>query len=488
MGRGGWRCICLIMFFLTLCPGTVQGSMQETKVPAGAPTERNVETGGAQTGQITTGRQEDADAGKAGDGAQTGQITTGRQEDADTGKAGDGAQTGQITTGRQEDADAGQAEAGAVGDADSAQETDGTGDAAKKADVDQLTDELVDELELGEMEDFLREQDMDSDVSFTGLLRGFLSGEEQADFGKIRDWFVSHSFGALQKNKSYLAQMIILLLAFAMLQGISGIFADSFLSDISFLAVYFLFLYNALRIFASMQEIVYDCMSKIADFTLLVQPVFCMAMIFSSGINSASLTYEMTLLVLYLVQNLLQKLLLPLVFLFLITQFANFAWREEHFSSLAKLLESGVGLAQKVLVTFILGMNLIQGMVAPALDQLKKTAAIRTVGLIPGLGGAMNAVSEMLLGTGLLIKNCVGVTVIVLLIVLCARPLLEIGILAFVYRLLAALSEPVTDKRISGVLDALARAGMLYVKLVLTAILMLFLTVAVIDVATSVAR
>ena len=100
----------------------------------------------------------------------------------------------------------------------------------------------------------------------------------------------------------------------------------------------------------------------------------------------------------------------------------------------------------------------------------------------------MNAVSEMLLGTGLLIKNCVGVTVIVLLIVLCARPLLEIGILAFVYRLLAALSEPVTDKRISGVLDALARAGMLYVKLVLTAILMLFLTVAVICVATSVAR
>ena len=95
--------------------------------------------------------------------------------------------------------------------------------------------------------------------------------------------------------------MLVLLLAFAMLQGISGIFADSFLSDISFLAVYFLFLYNALRIFASMQQIVYSCMDRIAEFTLLVQPVFCMAMIFSTGVNSASLTYEMLLLVLYLV-------------------------------------------------------------------------------------------------------------------------------------------------------------------------------------------
>ena len=237
----------------------------------------------------------------------------------------------------------------------------------------------------------------------------------------------------------------------------------------------------------SMQQIVYECMERIAEFTLLVQPVFCMAMICSTGVNSASLTYEMLLLVLYLVQNIMQKLLLPLVFVFLITQFANFAWKEEHFSSMAKLLEGGITLAQKVLVTFVLGMNIIQGMVAPAVDQLKKTATIRTIGVIPGLGGAMNAVSEMLLGTGLLIKNCVGATVIVVLILLCAKPLLEVSILVLIYRVLAALVEPVTDKRISGALDALARAGMLYLKLVVTAILMLFLTVAVVCVATGAA-
>lgn len=363
-------------------------------------------------------------------------------------------------------------------------------EAASDRTADELTEELLDELELGGMERFLQEQEteMDLDVSFFELLKSFLSGDDDVDFAKVWAWLLSHGLDAVRQNKTYLAQMLILLLAFAMLQGIAGIFSDSFLSDISFLAVYFLFLYNALRIFASMQQIVYSCMDRIAEFTLLVQPVFCMAMIFSTGINSASLTYEMTLLVLYLVQNLLQKFLMPLVFVFLITQFANFAWKEERFSSMAKLIEGAVNLSQKVLVSFILGINLIQGMVAPAVDQLKKTAAIRTIGVIPGLGGAMNAVSEMLLGTGLLIKNCVGATVIVVLILLCAKPFLEIGILAFIYRVLAALVEPVTDKRISGVLDALARAGMLYLKLVVTAILMLFLTVAVVCVATSVAH
>ena len=349
----------------------------------------------------------------------------------------------------------------------------------------QVTDEFLGELDLDDMEQFLQEQqgEDDLDISFGELMKGFLSGDSIVDVSRIWSWVVSHCFGTVRQNKAYLAQMMILLLAFVMLQGISGIFADSFLSDISFLAVYFLFLYNALRIFASMQQIVYSCMDRIAEFTLLVQPVFCMAMIFSTGVNSASFTYEMLLLVLYLVQNLLQKLLLPLVFVFLITQFANYAWKEEHFSSLAKLLEGGIGLAQKLLVTFILGLNLIQGMVAPAVDQLKKTVTVRTIGVIPGLGGAMNAVSEMLLGAGLLIKNCVGATVIVVLILLCAKPLLEISVLALIYRVLAALAQPVTDKRISGVLDALARAGMLYVKLAVTAVLLLFLTVAVVCVA-----
>ena len=355
--------------------------------------------------------------------------------------------------------------------------------------TDQMTDELMEQLELDDMERFLQEQQQEDelDISFEELIRSFLSGDETFDLSRIWSWILAHCFSTVRQNQSYLAQMLILLLAFAMLQGISGIFPDSFLSEISFLAVYFLFLYNALRIFASMQQIVYGCMDRIAEFTLLVQPVFCMAMVFSTGINSASLTYEMLLLVLYLVQNLLQKLLLPLVFVFLITQFANFAWKEERFSSMAKLFEGGITLAQKVLVTFVLGMNLIQGMVAPAVDQLKKTATIRTIGVIPGLGGAMNVVSEMLLGTGLLIKNCVGATAIVVLILLCAKPLLEISMLALIYRVLAALAEPVTDKRISGVLDALARAGMLYVKLAVTAILMLFLTVAVVCVATGAA-
>lgn len=362
----------------------------------------------------------------------------------------------------------------------------GAQDQTASAVTEGLTDEMLGELQTGDLEDFLSGQSADAaiDLNFSDLMEALLSGEQVFDGQTVWNWFVNHCFDAVHSNREYLAQMLVVLLAFAMLQGITGIFSNAFLSDMSFLAVYFLFLYNALRVFSSMQEVTYDCLDRLGGFTLLIQPVFCMAVVFSSGINSAGLTYELLLLVLYLVQTLLQKILFPLIFLYLITQFANYAWREEHFSSMARLLESGVVYAQKILVAFVLGLNLIQGMVAPAVDQLRRSVTVRTIGVIPGLGGAMNSVSEILLGTGILIKNSVGATALILLVLLCAKPLLEIGVLTLVYRILAAVAEPVTDKRISGVLDALAKTGMLYAKLVVTAVLMLFLSVTVVCMAT----
>ena len=209
-----------------------------------------------------------------------------------------------------------------------------------------------------------------------------------------------------------------------------------------------------------------------------------MAMIFSQGVHSAGLTYELLLLVLYLIQIILQKLVFPFVFVYLLTQFANYTWKEERFSGMAKLVESAILLVQKVLVTFVLGMNVIQGLVAPSVDQLKKTATVRTLGALPGIGGAMNAMSETLLGTGMLIKNCVGGAILVAMTVMCALPLLEIAAPVCLCKVLAAVTEPVVDKRVCGALQALARAGMLYIKLIITAVLMLFLTVAIVCVAT----
>jgi stage III sporulation protein AE len=219
-----------------------------------------------------------------------------------------------------------------------------------------------------------------------------------------------------------------------------------------------------------------------------MQPVFAAALLLGAGAGSASLGYELTLLVLYGLQVILQKLLLPLVFVFLLTMFANYAWKKPQFSALGKLLEQGVTLGAKALMTLVLGMNLIRGMVLPALDQLEKTAVSNAMSVIPGVGTVLSQGAQLLYGAGTLIKNGVGAAALIVLVVLCAKPVLEIGTLTLVYRLLAAFCEPVSDARVCGVLLALARAGALYLRLLLTGIIMLFLTIALVCLATGSVR
>lgn len=346
--------------------------------------------------------------------------------------------------------------------------------------------DFTEQLEMDELDAFLEEQEMpmEEGLSFSSVVERLLDGDGVFETETLVQWLSEQGFRLMRRNRTDFAQLLVLLLTFAMLQGIADICSDSLLSDITFLAVYFLLLYQSIRIFLTMQQLTESCMERMGEFTLLVQPVFCMAMIFSQGVHSAGLTYELLLLVLYLIQIILQKLVFPFVFVYLLTQFANYTWKEERFSGMAKLVESAILLVQKVLVTFVLGMNVIQGLVAPSVDQLKKTATVRTLGALPGIGGAMNAMSETLLGTGMLIKNCVGGAILVAMTVMCALPLLEIAVPVCLCKVLAAVTEPVVDKRVCGALQALARAGMLYIKLIITAVLMLFLTVAIVCVAT----
>jgi stage III sporulation protein AE len=132
-------------------------------------------------------------------------------------------------------------------------------------------------------------------------------------------------------------------------------------------------------------------------------------------------------------------------------------------------------------------MNLIRGMVLPALDQLEKNTVAGAISAIPGVGDTLSQGARILYGAGGLIKNGVGAVALMVLVALCAKPVLEIGALTLVYRILAAFCEPVSDPRVCGMLLALARAGALYLRLLMTGILMLFLTIALVCLATGTA-
>lgn len=139
----------------------------------------------------------------------------------------------------------------------------------------------------------------------------------------------------------------------------------------------------------------------------------------------------------------------------------------------------------KLLLTTVIGINVVQNLLAPVIDNFKSTLISRTAGMIPGLGTSINAVTEIMVGTGIVIKNGVGVAAILVLLAMCMGPVVKIWVMTFLYRMVAAIMQPVADRRMLGCITGVGEGGRLLGKVMVTTVVMFLVTIAMVTAATT---
>ena len=181
---------------------------------------------------------------------------------------------------------------------------------------------------------------------------------------------------------------------------------------------------------------------------------------------------------------LISKILLPIIHVYMMVRVLNFLSAEEYLSKCAELIEMIVNWSLKSLLACIVGLNLIQGMISPAIDTVKRSTLTRSAEAIPGIGDAIGGMTEVVLGTAVLVKNGIGVTGALICIALCVGPLVQIGCITLLYKLAAAVIQPVSDKRIVGCVETIGEGCRLLMRLVFTTGMLFLLTVAIVAAVT----
>ena len=105
--------------------------------------------------------------------------------------------------------------------------------------------------------------------------------------------------------------------------------------------------------------------------------------------------------------------------------------------------------------------------------------------MIPGIGGGLGAVSQIVMGSGILIKNTAGAAAVVILLILAVIPILKLAILMVLYYMAAAVMQPVCDKRLVSCMMGAATGHGLLLKLVGYSLALFVLTIAVLCVSTN---
>mgnify|MGYP004678445551 FL=1 len=82
----------------------------------------------------------------------------------------------------------------------------------------------------------------------------------------------------------------------------------------------------------------------------------------------------------------------------------------------------------------------------------KATKAIVT-NAIPVVGKILSDASETVLGSGIVLRNAVGLVGVIVIIGICAMPIIKLGVLTALYQILSAICEPIADKKIISIIE-----------------------------------
>ena len=340
--------------------------------------------------------------------------------------------------------------------------------------------ELPDYLELSDLEEKLRGMTDFSDLSFSDLVLELLQGKLPSGISGLWGEVWRLLFSYLGGQKQLAVQILLIALFSAVCTNFIRVFENSQIADISFYMMYLLIGTLLIGAFAEMQSLTVNTLKSLFQFVTLLLPAYVVTIVFSAGSISALGFYELTLLSVHILQLLFIKMVLPLIQIYVVFLFFNQLTQEDLFSQASEFLKTLLEWILKTTTAILVGLQTIQCLVAPAVDTLKNSTAHRIVKALPGVGGLMDSAAETIAGSALVIKNAVGVAGMIAVLLICLLPFLKLGLSVLLFRLLCAMLQPISEKRMVDCIRSFSDGVMLLMKTMLAGLAVFLVSLAMI--------
>lgn len=324
-------------------------------------------------------------------------------------------------------------------------------------------------------------------IDFKEMIVNVVKGKEPLDVDKLIQALFDQAFGQVNYVKRTVVHIMIITIAAALLSNFSNVFNNSQISDISFYVVYMLMLTVLMKSFVAVTNIAQNAVNSLIEFMQSLVPAYFLALTFAGKTTTAMIFYQAILMIITGIQLLFSNLILPLINIYVVLMLVNNISKEDFLSRLAQLLKGVIEWLLKAMLTVVIGFNIIQSLVAPAIDAFRTTMLNKTVSAIPGVGNAVNAVTDMVIGSAVIIKNGVGVAALIVMVVLSLTPLIQLWIFSLMYKLSAAVMQPISDTRMISCIGSVGDGAKLLIKVVTTSLVLFMLTVAIVTATTTTA-
>ena len=344
--------------------------------------------------------------------------------------------------------------------------------------------ELLETMDFTDVDRMMEELFPQETMGFADAVRQIMLGNTDAGRETMKEMLWERIFGAWEVNRKSILYLILLAIAAAVFIGFSDIFQTRQVSQISFYMIYLLVIGICLTSFQAASEWMANGVHTLTGFMKVLYPVYFAAVTVAKGSVSSLAFYHLAIILIVVIEELLLHLIVPGIHMYVIIRVMNSLQSEDYLSKFAELLETAIGWGLKTLMGGMIGLNVIQGMLGPAIDTVKRSAVTRGMEMVPGVGDLLGGTAEVAFGTAVLIKNSIGIVGMFLCLVLCLAPLLQLAVITLGYKLAAALVQPVSDKRITECIGGVGEGCRMLMNCIFVTGILFLVTVAIVTYTT----
>lgn len=317
------------------------------------------------------------------------------------------------------------------------------------------------------------------ELDLKGLLQRLMQGEDPVTAVQADDMLRQLAGKLCNDMTKVFRQIFLLVLCSALFRILSKIAADERTEETGFYILFMVLCTLLIREFTQDTKQIASLLQALCVFMQTSSAAYSMVILGASGSLSAAFFEQGLLLVITVIQGIVTKVFLPLLVCAVLIGICDKISQERLLSVLTEGMERFVRWGMQTAVALVTGIQILRGMLAPAFDAVRRSALGKAAEAVPGIGSMVNAAAEMLLASAVLIRNCMGIVILIVLVAGSLSPILCMAVKCGMFYLLAALAQPVADRRITGSLKVVAGGYGLCVRILTGTVVLFFIAVAV---------
>lgn len=316
--------------------------------------------------------------------------------------------------------------------------------------------------------------------SVTEWLVDFAKGNWQFDIQEVVRNILSFLFREIIANSSLLGKILILSVLAALLINLQTAFSSS-VGKVSYLACFLALCAIALGSFKIVLEIGQNTIDTMVAFMVGMLPQMMVLVAGLGNINASVMLFPILMTTATAFANAIKNIVFPLIIMSAILSMVNHMSETIKVERLAKFFGQMAQISLGFFLTIFVGIVTLRALYASVLDKVAlRTTKFVTDNAIPVVGKMFSDTIEVAAGYVVMLKQALGIFGVLIVFGIIIFPLLKIAAIALIYKITAAIAEPLGDQKTAAILEIMSTHLFLMLAAVASVGLMFFIMIAIV--------